>query len=409
MVKFTPLLLTGLVAYTQAINVHDLIDDAISQIYSREGNVETISLEPYLHTVTTKLHNGMDIVGSWGMGNPGMEPVEFTRTFRYENNGGFSLVCTDQGNFDNTPFAMLDPELRGKSFDGTWSFSVDAGAMSVEFSNNGYIDGHDYAMKESVSIGAMRTGRNGMGATVHAVGFYRYDAALEDVSINWIPKHSYNVNIELTTNKQCTKNPVIAGLTGCTASVTMTGTASHSIAVKASNTKFLIEVSSNNRKQHTVKILYNNHDLYVVKHKGRSGGFSDIISLPGPARFERIAQVSGEYIAPFRKYVEGMIRQPERAPHAIVWADRPIAELSTEFDCSEVIAATGFRCPPLANLIGASNMQSFLKQGCSVFNQSAVQALKDASGPLKTARDYVNALTDEDQGGQEFNAWYNSL
>jgi len=407
MVKFTPLALAGLVACTQALNVNEFLQDALERIYTKNGNVETISLEPYFQVVTTTLPNerGFDMEGSWGMGKG--DPIVFTRKIR-TSNGEFILSTSDSGNFDNTFFPMIWPELTGHDFAEEWKINAKPQEMEVSLEATGNVAGHRWGMNQAFAVAQFKQGRSGSSVTVHAEGSYEYDAWLGQMSCNWVPEHNYNVDIALQANKRCNgqQGPFT---NGCVASVAMTGTADHSISIKASSSKFVVEVASSGRKQHTAKILYNGHNLYQLKHKGRSGGFSDIISLPGPGRFQQIAAAGEAYVAPFVTYATGMVSQPELAPHAIVWADRMFADLDNEFDCSAVVEATGFECPPLAAELGASSMQTLLQSSCATFNDLAVNGLQAAIEPMQMARTYVNDLTDENNGGRKFNAWYSSL
>jgi len=414
MVKFA--ILASVFACTNALNVDEFINELATQVYhvSDDGLTESISLEPYFVCTKTSRADGFDVAGSYGPGAGAQ--VEFERHMTMTNDG-FTLTTRDHGSMDATIFAMMDPSFNGIDFDMAHRFVCNGSEMNCAWSEEGSLTQrgrtHEYSAQETVSVTNFQTGRSGTTATLNIAGSYQADAGVIRLDPMNIQPFTHNFDVTAECNGRCEgpQGPLGAG---CQMTLTVEGTLNGdaipeaAIKLKAFADKFNVKVTMNSQLMAMVKIEYNNHDLYALYFKEGQGDFMHVISVPGPGRFGRIAEACGAYAAPFVTYIDAAVQNADRFAHATVWVDRAWNDLTTEFDCSAIVEATGIESGLFAAQLGAS-VQDTAKGYCVAFNEMAVDGLKQAGEGVKVARKYVNDLTNPRVGGVKYNRWLSEV
>lgn len=417
MVKFSPVVLASVFAYTNALNVDQFIQDALTQIYSNENGVEKISLEPYLEVTKTEKMVGSNhvtkMVGSYGMGNGA--PIEFTRKITNNADGSIKFEASEEGNFQNSLWGVIFENLNGLDFQQDMYFELHPQQMKLEWGSNGHVDNKKFDLSESLQVTNFKQGRKQTAVTLEAKGSYTAHPFVVKVDPLSIQPFDYDVEVAASYNNVC-EGPMGPLTTGCSIKLGITGESNndninYSVQTAASDDMFKVTASENNKKAYVAKVDYNNHDLYELSYKcmETGEGFKNVVSVPGPARQANIAAEFESYIKPFENYAMGMAMGPEHAARAIVWVDRAFNDLTNEFDCSALVEATGFESAMLAESIGAPNMQAVMQNGCAEFNNMAVEGAQQVGAMIGQARVYVNELTDPKKGGKDFNKWYKSI
>merc|ERR1711936_1334511 len=97
---------------------------------------------------------------------------------------------------------------------------------------------------------------------------------------------------------------------GCSMKLGITGECNNddinnSIRTTASDDQFKVTGSANNKKAFVAKVDYNNHDLYELSFKNVPGEFINVVSVPGPARYDAIWNEFDSYVQPFQYYAMG--------------------------------------------------------------------------------------------------------
>jgi len=415
MVKFSPVVLASVFAYTNALNVDQFIQDAMTQIYSNENGVEKVSLEPYLAFTKTEKRIGSsqvtNVVGSYGMGNGA--PIKFTRKFTLTSSGAMKFETSDAGNFANTLWGVLFEEINGLDFQENMHFEVHPQQMKANWGNDGHVDNKKFSMNQEIQVTNFKQQRKQTAVTLASKGSYSAHPFIVQVDPLHVQPFDYNVEVAASYNNVC-EGPMGPLTNGCSMKLGITGECNNddinnSIQTTASDDQFKVTGSANNKKAFVAKVDYNGHDLYELSFKNVPGQFINIVSVPGPARHAQIAAEFESYIAPFSNYAMGMAQGPEVAARAIVWVDVAFNDLTNEFDCSALVESTGFDSALLAQSMNAPNMQAVMQQGCVEFNNMAVQGAQQVGAMIGQARGYVNELTDPKKGGKDFNKWYKSI
>jgi len=409
MVKFAPVALASVFALTNALNVDEFINELATQVYhvSDDGLTESISLEPYFEMTKTSRPDGFDVVGTYGPGAG--EQVEFERHMTFSNDG-FELTTRDHGSMDATIFAMVDPSMQGHNFDMSHTVQCVAADMMCSWEEDGSIDNHNYHAQETIRVSNFQTGRIKTTGTLNLQGAYTADPQIVMMDPLATQPFSHNFDVTAECNGRC-EGPSGPLGAGCQMSLGVEGTFNNEaipellVKLKAFPDKFNVKVLLDNSQVAMIKLEYNQHELYALYFKEGEGDFAHVISVPGPGRFGRIAEAVEQYVAPFVVYIQAAVENADRFAHAAVWVDRAWNDLTNEFDCSAVVAATGIESGILAAELGAPSIQEMAQGYCVQFNEMAVGGLQQAGEGVKAARKYVNDLTNPRIGGVKYNRW----
>lgn len=277
--------------------------------------------------------------------------------------------------------------------------------------NTGNINGNSWTWSEKVEVANFRQGRSGVRAELQCEGSYTATSAV----LRLFPKvqpYNYAITLSAAATKACQGNKLFLS-NNCNINLSMTGTVINqnvdfAIDTKSRRSKFVVDVKKNNVKEHTVVVEYNDHELYVIKYKQGRAAFKHVVSVPGPEKLDDIQEQAVLFSEPFVNYFGG-IKNGEQAARALVWIDTWWNDLDDQFDCTALAESTGIESAMLAESLGVHSIQRVMGESCVQFNDIAVETLKAAAVEVANARSYVNALTDENDGGAKFNVWYSAL
>lgn len=359
--------------------------------------------------------------GFYGNGNG---QIRFSRKQISDANTGKMIGIThDSGPINAMPFYQLTmrPEIWDDDFSQDQKFTIEPSKMQLKLENNGFFGrGQNWESDLTVNVKDVNTDRRGNSATIgilancDAVPSARLPYSFFSPEMCFLGNH-WDLDFTAETSKQCEgeMGPLSAG---CRINLSATGEINHapmpekSLSSKATADKFVVTKSVEGEEDCKLRINYNDHQFYFVEKKQGRADWEHVVTVPGPAQFEQILSEFVVYFEPFVTYGHMASQNPDDAAHALVWIDRVWNTMTDQFDCSAIVEASMFEMPCLADKMGVPTVQQGLKEMCVMFNEMAVEGLKEVGNAyVKPARKYVNDLTSAKVGGFKFNRWYKAL
>merc|ERR1719242_2864051 len=135
----------------------------MTQIYSDENGVQKISLEPYFSVTKTEYVEGennhvTNWEGIYGMGNG--DPIKFTRKLTYgASSGVMKFETSDAGNFANTLWGVIVPDLNGLDFQEDMYVEVQPEQMKLQWGCSGHVDNKKFDLSETLQITNLKQSR----------------------------------------------------------------------------------------------------------------------------------------------------------------------------------------------------------------------------------------------------------
>merc|ERR1711981_463465 len=211
----------------------------------------------------------------------------------------------------------------------------------------------------------------------------------------------HDLTISAAAGSKCMANPFGAG---CKATLKVSGTvanaaiAAHEFKYTASRSMLKFAYISGGQWQFKAQIKLLKY--YVINYMCRASNvmsMTHFLTLPSPDAFPDIQAAIMAYVAPFQHYFMNLFDGADTVAHGVTYADTTLGYIQGKnfFDCSAIVVAVGFECPPLAEAIGANPalMQNFMQDGCAQFNAMMEGFAAQGVQPVQEARAYVASLT----------------
>merc|ERR1719219_318006 len=351
---------------------------------------------------------------STGYFGSGDGKVKFTRTLTA--NEDWSVVeetFVEEGDVKSVPFYQyFYPEHTWDyPFQATNVWKADASQMKLEYSSVGHMNNADWNMQQSAEIKSMKMSQSSNKVTINVAGSTNLGANFPmEMLVVTIPNH--DLDLSANVGGKCTVNPFKSG---CKAELKVSGSINNaaideqSFKYTASSSKIQFVYKSGGQWQFKAQLLLGKY--YTVKYMCRASNvmsYTLFLILPSPAALPDIQEAVFAYIEPFKQYFMALF---DDVPHSILqgvtYSDVTLAWIEGKnlFDCSDIVTAVGFECPPLAESIGASLMQDFLKEQCVEFNSLVESTAVQGVAPVQEARAYVADLVGA-PGKAQFDAWW---
>merc|ERR1711990_424874 len=350
-----------------------------------------------------------------GMMGSGDGEIEFEGTLAQSGPGVFKYTFVESGDVKGIPFYQYI--YAEETYDYPWEavqvFDLNMNDMSFNWDCTGHVNHKNLHWQENFSIPEMAAGKKGFKAKLHMTGEFTQDEGFP-VEMMMFQLVDYDITVTASMANECTVGPFA---NKCRVGFKVEG----SIADEAfPEVELQWNVSNKNAKfnynlggawQFKMKVIFGKY--HVVNVKCLASGWTSwthVLTVPGMDAMADIQEAGMEFIQPFMHILSSMFSDTDMFAHAAAYFDYGAEQFQGKslFDCSEVVAATGFECPPLAGAIGWESMQGGLQGGCAWLNTEADAGMLVAGDGVKTARDYVTAVV-SDAGEAKFNAWLSAI
>jgi hypothetical protein len=399
------------------LNVDSWIQDTMDKVFQERADGFSISLEPYFKLDHTGYGQNQVSTGYLGSGDG---TVQFTRTMTANSDMSvIQEVFEEQGTVNGIPgYQFLYPQHAWEyEWDCTNTWKVDVNQQSLEWSSVGVLNNVDFNMQQSARITKLQMSKKGAKVQANIAGTYAFGAGFPmELMLFTIPDHDFNLSA--AASNQC-MGAVGPFSPGCKATVKVSGSLNNAaipdqdFSYKANSKMLKCSYSSGGQWQFKMQVKLAKY--YTVKYMCRSSGvmsWAHALTVPGPDAFVDIHDALTNYFVPFTSYFEALIASLDTFAHGATYVDTTLQYIQGKsfFDCSAVVVAVGFECPPLAQAIGANPplMQNFLQEGCVQFNSMMEGFAAQGVQPVAEARGYVADLTGP-AGQAQFNSWWASV